>query len=115
VDFEGFRVEHGTPTFIEAKGRGYAGRLEQARFDNGGKLVVEGRTATTELQDRLGQLRRQLEVVSTTPGARLRFVAAEQPLVDKLKAYAKDNLAANLFDLIDWAQQDQDWSFKGCV
>ncbi len=114
VEFEGFSTDGGKTVFTEAKSVGYAGRLAGARLDPKKGLVVDSGAAQRQLDTWLEQQRRQLDVVSRVPGARLRFVAAENDAVLKMEAYAKTNLSDDLFKLIDFEHEAKDWSFRGC-
>jgi len=60
------------------------------------------------------QLNRQLQELRTVPGARLRYVMAEKDALDKIKAFAKQQLRAEDFERIDWEHVDNDFDFKGC-
>jgi hypothetical protein len=114
LDFDGVERVDGKLVFVEAKGN-YIGLLKDSTFNAKGKLVVTPDTLTERvLEKRLEQLADQLAVVKSVPGARLRFVMAQQEALDKLKAFMKDKLAADLFDLVDWNQTALDYSFTGC-
>jgi Restriction endonuclease fold toxin 5 len=115
IDFDGFAMKDGKPVFLEAKGRGYAGLLEQAQLDKASnKLTIGGDKAREQLTLRLEQIQRQLAEVSKVPGAKLRYVVEEQDALAKIKAYVQENLVADQFGLIDWEQVSQDWNFAGC-
>lgn len=115
VEYDGFRVEDGRYVFIVAKSRFYAGAFKAATFDANGNLVVpRGSFAERILNERIDQLRRQLTGVLRHSGARLRYVMAEKDALDKLKAYAKQQLSADEFDRIDWEHEDNDFTFDGC-
>jgi hypothetical protein len=114
TEFEGFEIVDGVPTFTEAKGYGNATWLKEASLDENGKLVIDGANAQNKLDELFNQMNRQLDVVKRTPGARLRFFAAEPAVLDKFKAYAQRRLSADKFSRVDWHQQDGDSRFGGC-
>jgi hypothetical protein len=126
-DFDGYQREAGTDVLLEAKGRGNAWLLWGLRVGDGGKLtfvddtdesdaaVEWGDRARKKLDALLRQMRGQLAEVGRVPGARLRFVAAEQALVDKFQAYARTQLTAEEFARVEWKHVPVDRAFGGCV
>jgi hypothetical protein len=113
VEFEGFDNENGTLTYAEVKGYGNATWLKEATFGEGGIVEVpDGSKALDKLNEMLNQMRRQLYAIGS--GARLRFVAAEPAVIQKMTAFAKANLRPDQFNRVKWEQQDGDSKFRGC-
>lgn len=103
VDFDGYVNEGGNHVFLEAKGRGRASTLKDPE------------TRVAELDARTRQLRSQLQAMANTPGAKLRFVAAEADYLDAVRNHMKTQLPADLYKKIEWSHQPHDFRFKGCL
>jgi len=114
VDYDGYRNVDGKHVFMEAKSRGYSKHLTGAAVDKTGRVTITSARARDKLTALMTQLNRQLQELRTVPGARLRYVMAEKDALDKIKAFAKQQLRAEDFERIDWEHVDNDFDFKGC-
>ncbi|MGI5241081.1 hypothetical protein [Dactylosporangium sp. CA-139066] len=123
-DFDGYRREGGAHILLEAKPPGSAWLLWGARVAPDGRLVYAddddksdtavawAARARAKLDAQLTQLRAELDQIR--PYARLRVVAAEPDVVDKLRAHARAQLPPDDFARLEWRVEPPDPAFPGC-
>ncbi|MER7006564.1 hypothetical protein ABT297_26475 [Dactylosporangium sp. NPDC000555] len=125
-DFHGYRHEGGAHVLVEAEGGGNAWLLWGARVgdqgtltyvddeDASGAAVRWGERARARLDGLTRELRGRLDQLRAVPGARVRFVAAEPEVLDKFRAYARTQLAAEDLARVEWRHEPVDGGFDGC-
>jgi hypothetical protein len=120
-DFDGFRVDAGSPVFMQATSGGLAWRLAALGLKDQNSTVVDvgmgvaaQERAKETSSDLLTQLRSEIGAVGSTANVKVEWTFGEQEAMTKMRAYAEQNLTAADFDKVVWTYVAQDYAFTGC-
>lgn len=102
IDFDGYLNESGGHVFVEAKGLGYESLMSD--YEWRAKILARAEK----------QLLSQLRAIEGLPGARVRYVVAEEGALRTIMEHMKNKLPSELFKRVEWKHEPRDWRFRGC-